>query len=259
MKTHLHFLFLALVTLSSVRAEHGVVPREMSTDRPDSTESPITVPAGFIQIETEFAGYGRDGDAKYWTFGEFNFKYGLTNAIDLQLIVPTWQRVKEDGDVSEGIGDITLRTKINLWGNDSGPTSLALLPFVTMPSGSNGIGSGEAEAGLIIPFSIDLPAPFSLGLMTEMDAAFDSDRDKHFARWINSFVLGIDVTDRTGTYLEFVSVSHFEAERDWEGYFSIGLTWTAIPDKLQFDGGVRLGVNEAAEDVVIFVGCSTRF
>ncbi|WP_166442743.1 transporter [Phragmitibacter flavus] len=253
----IHQITASLLLISTVAAQ----PRELSTDRPDTTESASTVPKGFVQIETELAAYGHDGDtnSKSWAFGEFNFKYGVTDSLDLQLVVSTWQRVEQASDIAEGFGDISVRAKFNLWGNDGGKTALALMPFVTFPTGSDGISSGGTEAGLIIPLAIELPEPFGLGLMTEIDAVYDETTDDHSVEWVNSIVLGIDLIADTGAFIEFVSISSFASDGEWLGYLNTGLTWQPLPDQLQFDGGIRIGTNRAAEDLVFFVGCSTRF
>src|SRR5688572_26356852 len=109
--------------------------REMSTDRPDTTESAYTVDAGHFQIEMDLASFTRDrhtperdGGSESWSFLNTNFKLGLTNNIDLQIVAPIYTHVRRG---PEGFGDLTLRMKWNLWGNDGGPTALALMPFVT--------------------------------------------------------------------------------------------------------------------------------
>ncbi|MDX2244619.1 MAG: transporter [Leptolyngbyaceae cyanobacterium bins.302] len=64
--------------------------RELTTDRPDRTESPYTVDAGAFQVETDLFVYTRDTNNPEGTrtesFDTFipNFKIGLTNNIDFQ-------------------------------------------------------------------------------------------------------------------------------------------------------------------------------
>ncbi|WP_190240828.1 hypothetical protein [Nostoc sp. 'Peltigera membranacea cyanobiont' 210A] len=69
------------------------------------------------------------------TFNYFipNFKVGLTNNVDLQVIpeVYTVQRTKPKGGGTEersGFGDITARVKVNFWGNDGGKTAFGMRP-----------------------------------------------------------------------------------------------------------------------------------
>jgi hypothetical protein len=46
------------------------------------------------------------------------------------------------------MGDLFLRTKVNLWGNDRGKGAFALIPFVKAPTTPQGIGNGATEGGL---------------------------------------------------------------------------------------------------------------
>jgi hypothetical protein len=65
----------------------NVGARELSPDRPDTTESPITVAAGHFQIESSLWSFSRDKDAagsvSTWVCGEANLKLGLTEDQDL--------------------------------------------------------------------------------------------------------------------------------------------------------------------------------
>ena len=123
--------------------------RPLSTDRPDATESPYTVDAGHLQLEADVVAYlrdvGRDDGAhlRGWAFPITNLKLGLTNGIDAQLVVETfrWEENTDAGSEAtvDGFGDLVLRGKFNLWGNDEGPTAFALLPFVKFPTAGEGL------------------------------------------------------------------------------------------------------------------------
>src|SRR5262249_15614520 len=60
--------------------------REMTTDRPDITESPFTVDAGHLQFETTLVGYTRSApDRERTVTDEFDFfttnmRIGITNS-----------------------------------------------------------------------------------------------------------------------------------------------------------------------------------
>lgn len=128
--------------------------RDMATDRPDTTESPFTVDAGHVQIETNLFAYGRsrpDEDGVVTVSYEFvatNIRIGLTNDTEINFV---WQpygtaRSRPAGGLTvrdSGIGGVDIRGKINLWGNDTFEktgSALALLPFITLPTDEdNGI------------------------------------------------------------------------------------------------------------------------
>jgi Putative MetA-pathway of phenol degradation len=155
--------------------------RDMTTDRPDNTESPFTVDAGRVQVETNLFGFSRSRpDAggvvtDTYEFATTNIRIGLTSNVEVDVV---WQpygvvRSRRADPINSfrdsGVGGVDLRAKFNLWGNDTfdkpGATALGLLPFVTLPTNkSNGISPEHVEGGLIVPFAINLPNNFGLGL-----------------------------------------------------------------------------------------------
>jgi hypothetical protein len=163
--------------------------REMSTDRPDLTESPHTVDAGHFQVELDLvnAAFDRDrsdgNDLKTedWAAAAINLKVGLLNYVDLQLVLDSYVRSRvEDrtsGDVNtvDGLGDLQTRLKINLWGNDGGRTAFAVMPFVKWPLPESDVRNGRTEGGIIFPLGIDLGGGWGMGLQTEFDFVSDED------------------------------------------------------------------------------------
>ena len=242
--------------------------RELSTDRPDKTESPYTVDAGHFQIELDFVNYTRDrgGQSRAETVGvlPFNLKLGLTNSTDLQLLVEPYVRQEVTDrttgarDTVSGFGDVTLRLKQNLWGNDGGRTALALMPFVKLPTSSNGIGNDAVEFGLIVPLAIGVSDRVGIGLMTEIDVLEESDGDGYAASFINSATVSFALTERLGLYTELFTERSTEQGARWVVTGDVGLTY-GLTDDLQLDGGVNLGLTEAADDLQLFVGISRRF
>lgn len=229
--------------------------RAMSTDRPDTTESPITVDAGHWQLELSFAEYAVDGDSKSFAAVPFNLKLGLTNSIDLQLLFDPF--INREGPHASGVGDFTVRTKINLWGNDEGSTALGLMPFVTFPTSTGDVGSDDVEGGLIIPFAMDLPGEWGLGLMVEFDLVRDEDDDGYTVDLVHSAVLGHDIVGDLGGYIEYVGVAPHNSGGGYQAYLSTGLTY-GVNDDVQLDGGVRIGLSDSAEDFGLFVGMAFR-
>ena len=97
---------------------------------------------------------------------------------------------------AEGFGDVTVRMKWNLWGNDGGDTAFALFPFVKIPTGA-GLGSDSWEGGLILPFGTTLDNGLSLGLMAEIDVVEDGGGNHDF-EFLHSAVIGFDLTEELG-------------------------------------------------------------
>lgn len=246
--------------------------RELSTDRPDKTESPYTVDAGRVQVEMDLLTYARDVDrrgganlrSETLRIVPVNFKLGLTNSTDVQLLIDPYvrqtvtDRTTRTRERASGLGDVTLRLKQNLWGNDGGSTALALMPFVKLPTSSNGLGNDAVEFGLIVPLAISISDRIGIGLMTEIDMLEEADGSGYAPTFINSATISFSLTDRLGIYTELFTERSSERGASWVVTGDAGLTY-ALTDDLQLDGGVNIGITDAADDVELFVGISRRF
>jgi hypothetical protein len=260
MRVPLLFPLLLLALSHSFSAETA---REMSTDRPDTTESAYSVPAGMVQIEMSFFDYSRDSHpgavSEQWIYGQVNFKTGLSSDIDLQMIVNSHAIAGEsergDATRTSGFGDITLRLKKNLWGNDQGSTALAIMPYVTVPTHTH-VSEQALSGGLIMPFAMTLSDQVSLGLMSEMDVVHDAATDGYDLEWLHSATLGFSFTEKWGAFMEVVGI--LGEDTAFQALFDAGLTYAMTPE-LVLDAGLRLGLNRVAPDIGLFTGMSVRF
>ena len=219
--------------------------RDLSPDRPDATESPFTVDAGRYQIEASLFDYRRDSGAETFTYGQINLKAGLTHNIDLQAVIDL--RTEAAGDWTT-FGDLTLRLKYNIWGNDGGDTALALMPYVTAPT-----RSAEWEGGIIIPWATQLTDDVSLGLQGQFDIVHDG--DDYETQFLFTAVIGYPIIGNLGGYTEYIGII---AEDRYESYYSGGLTYQ-IDEDLILDTGVQIGLNSDSADFGLFSGFTKRF
>ncbi len=243
--------------------------RDLSTDRPDLTESPYTVDAGWWQLESDLVAYTRDHDksggadvkARALSLAAINLKVGLTANIDLQTVIETYTRVKATDRTSgvsakaSGFGDITSRLKINFWGNDGGKTAFALMPFVKWPTNTGGLGNDAIEGGVIAPFAFELPAGWGCGVMTELDLVRNESDTGYTTDWVNTITVSRDLTDKIGFYLELATTLTRGADL---ASFDCGLTYGAT-QHVQLDLGANIGLTRATEDLTVFAGVSLRF
>lgn len=241
-------LFGLLIPLSPLHAQK----RELSPDRPDTTESPYTVDRGVFQLEMSFLDYLRDEGETSWSIVPFNLKLGLSHDVDLQLVVEPYRDL-EGG--SDGFGDTQLRLKVNLWGNDGGKTAFALMPFVSFPTSSE---SEEIEGGLILPLVIGLSERAGLGLMLETDFVYDPEEDSHDTELVLTAALGLDLSQKLGLYLEVIAIDPADSGANSQQLFGTGLTWSYSEDVI-FDAGINVGLNDTAEDFNAFSGMTVRF
>ena len=244
--------------------------RPLATDRPDRTESPHTVDAGLFQAEIDLFTYRGDdsdeGEPEQQTNSvavlPINMKAGLTHNIDLQLVLETWAWNKETATGSterqRGLGSISVRTKINMWGNDAGRTAFALMPFVAFVS-DPGQSRRIVNFGVVMPFRVDLGSGWGLSTMLEFDLAAEAAGSPRKVAMIGSTSIGRGIAGPLSFYVEVYGGTILaDASADWEGTGDIGLT-LGIGPNVQLDAGLNLGVTRVAEDVNPFLGLAFRF
>ena len=246
--------------------------RDLSTDRPDKTESAYTVDAGRFQIESDLLSYSSDHDTAdgadtqvdAWSVAAVNVKAGLLNWMDLQVVLDTYNHVTTDDRLTSqkvtqsGLGDLTTRLKMNVWGNDGGKTALAVMPFVKIPTNQDDLGNDDVEGGIIIPLAVELPAGWGMGLMTEFDFVRNSADDGYSTDFVNTVTFSHDIVGNLGGYVELFTLISSESNTDWIGTFDMGLTY-GLTEDIQLDAGINIGITESAEDFNPFLGLSWRF
>jgi|CXWL01.1.fsa_nt_gi hypothetical protein len=244
--------------------------RDMSTDRPDTTESAYTLDAGHVQIEMSFVDFTYDRNnqdaptRRALAVAPMLLKVGLLNNVDLQFGLDPYTREKSTDRATgtaqavDGFGDTLVRLKVNLWGNDGGETAFALMPFLKFPTAGDDLGNGNIEGGLIAPLAVALPNDFSLGLMAEVDFNRSGADDRYVVDFVHTATLSRDLFADLGGYVEYAGFANLNADEDYRGFFDAGLTYALTPD-LQLDAGLRVGLTKAADDIGLFTGISMRF
>ena len=241
--------------------------RELSPDRPDQTESAYTVDAGHYQLEMDFVNFTYDKTdgttTKAWNVGEFNFKAGLLNNVDVQLVYDNYLNVHtEDSSgkstTQSGFGDLTTRLKVNLWGNDSGKTAFALLPYVTFPTSADNLGNNAVEGGVIFPLAVSLPYDFDLSLETAVSLMKNDDNGGYHEEFIASASVDHQIIGKLSGYVEFFSNFTTERHAGWVGTVDTGLEYL-VTKNIQLDCDCYFGVTPAAADYNPFCGITVRF
>jgi hypothetical protein len=240
--------------------------RGLSTDRPDTTESPYTVDAGHFQVELSFVDFGwgdTDGvETRTTSVAPMLLKAGLTSRIDLAIGLDPYTHARTDDGTAEatadGFGDVVVRLKANLWGNDGGRSAFAVMPYVKVPTASDELGNDEWEGGVILPLSVALSEEWTMGMMAEFDFLRDGADDSYVVDFVHSVTVGRPIVGELGGYIEYAGFYNLNADEDYRGYFDAGVTY-GLSENVQLDAGVRVGLTEAAEDFGVFSGIAWRY
>ena len=241
--------------------------RELSPDRPDETESAYTVDAGHYQLEMDFVNFTYDKlsgpTTKAWEVGDFNFKAGLLNNVDVQLVYDNYLNVQtKDGlgnaATQSGFGDFTTRLKINLWGNDGGATAFALLPYVKFPTSTDHLGNNAVEGGVIFPLAVSLPHDFDLSLETAASLMKNDENGGYHEEFIASASLDHQIIGKLSGFVEWFSDFTTERHAGWVGTVDTVLEYL-VTKNIQLDCDCYFGVTPAAADYNPFCGFTVRF
>jgi len=254
---------LALAAAPLVSAAAPAAVRELTTDRPDATESPFTVDAGRVQVELDAAAWTRDRAAGVrtdtWELAPFNVRLGLTPDVEFGFFVTPRVAVTERaGGVTtrtRGFGDVTLRGKTNFLGNDGGPLAFGLIADLKLPTAATGLGNDKVEGALTLPVAFEIGAGWEGAAMTSLGCAHLGPGRGYRPVWANTVTFARDLAPDLGAFFELTSTV---GEGRHVATFNLGLTRALAPG-LQLDAGAYLGISKAAPDVTLFFGLARKF
>lgn len=238
--------------------------REMETDRPDVTESPYTVDAGHFQYETDFVRLVKEKSEEKKTntllINQANIKIGLTKSTAIQIGFQTYGRQKEteiasgNTEISNGFGDVTLRIKQNLSGNDQGDFAIALLPYVKFPT-SKYDEESRFEGGLIVPMQYKLPGEWNLGFQVEVDRLKDKEQPTMHTEFLQTLTISHQILKNIDGFAETYYTYDFKAHH-FSNFLNAAIQMEVMKD-LKFDAGINYGLQHGTEKQFFF-GASYR-
>src|SRR6185437_12717953 len=236
--------------------------RGMDTDRPNATNTPHTIDAGHVQIETGLYDashfhdrtHGGDVVTDTLTLGHINARLGLTDRLEINATIDSYNRVKSTDNIAgqmlklSGFGDTLIGGKLNLWGNESGDdpwtSGFALQPQVKLPTAQSGIGNNHVEWAVGAPFLVNLVEGFHLGLETTLGQERNMANSGYVVGWQNSASLDHVIFGKLDVYLEYAM--HVTTERNTQPQQSVDIGFTyPVTDNLVIDSGVFIGTNRA--------------
>lgn len=259
---------LSTAALWSVSADAAEL-REFCPDRPGLGTPACTLDAGRVAVELGLGDWTRDrtGDQRVDTVtaGKLLLRAGLSDDLEVQLgwtafgHVRTRDRATGGVARASGVGDVTVAVRQNVQNPDGSGLSIAIMPYVGLPTGNRAIGAGDWGAGVLLPIGLALSDRIALGLTPTIDAVVDSDGDGRHAGYGAVAGVGWSATDRLSLTGE-VSVYR---DRDPSGHSTEALAGLSAgwrhDDATQFDLGVNLGLNRTSADAQVYVGVARRF
>jgi hypothetical protein len=260
------FLAVAPLLLAAGTARADEL-RDFCPDRPGLGTPACTMDPGHVAVELGLGDWTltrQSGDREDdLATGDLLVRYGLTPNLEVQVGWTAYTHVRtRTGNVvarNGGTGDVTIALRRNLHNPDGSGFSVAVMPYATLPTGSDGIGAGDWGAGVLVPMSYELPHGFALDLTAEADAAVDADGNGRHLAYSAVFGLDMKLADKIGATAE-LSVQRDEdpGGHSTQALAGLSAAWTPN-DNLQLDLGANLGLNRDAPDVELYFGVARRF
>jgi hypothetical protein len=236
------------------------------TDRPDFTESSVTVGAGITQLEMGYTysyDSNSDGSSRNHSFPETLLRIGmLADWFELRL---DWnysdgrnQVVGVGFDSVSGAEDLGIGCKLALTPQEKILPESAIILQMSVPTGSDELTANEVLPGFSLLYGWDITDNWAMGALSGISRALDDETGEPYAELAQSWTVVRSWTERLGSYTEWFVIATSGADTNHtENYFNGGFTYL-ITDDVQWDIRAGVGLNEAADDYFVGTGLSIR-
>lgn len=238
---------LSALVWTSLVAIPAWAQEDLVTDRPDQTESAVTVAPGKVQIETgilytrdEFRGESFDVTQTLGTL----VRIGLDERLELRLGADGW--ISSDGP--DGLGDGSIGVKFLVAEETANSPQVAVLVQSSVPIGESGITSDDYAPAARLAFAKGFR---NFGLGFNLGAEFPEDQEI----LLYTLAAGIPLDEANGVFVEIFG----DDGGDGESAHSFDAGWTFLARaNLQFDVAAGFGLSSSAPDWFAGVGFSVR-
>ena len=212
--------------------------QEIVTDRPDQTESSVTVGKNNFQIESGLSFLNKSNNSETSFFGPSTLmRYGISNGIELRLMSQyestKFKQVDGNNNFS-GLNDLEIGYKIQLLQSENINTKIAFLSHVIVPTGNDEVTTNSF--GVINKLSISNEISDQIGI--GYNVGYDNIAKEHFLTY--SVAIGISLSKVVGLYVE--TYGAWGETGFFESNFDTGFTFL-INNNSQLDASYGVGLN----------------
>ena len=224
-------------------------------DRPDVTNGTHLVDVGLLQLEAGVQ-HARMG-SQHSSGTPVTARIGLFEWLEARASADGFLHQTDSASNASGIGNVQVGAKLRLFADPGGVPVLSILPTVNLPlaSASKGLGYGDSDITVVLLTGTDLNRTSHVDFNYGIGAIGAGQGRPRFSQHLVSVSLSHTVTEQLTPYIE----SFWFSRQDPDGgpVFSVdaGLI-QAFTARLAVDGGVAVGLTNAAPDVSVFAGIS---
>ncbi len=216
------------------------------------TEWPTTVKPGRFLLEMDALSLSIDKEPgfKYTALGVAStfLTTGLTENWDIQVGAELYfsQKIELSGftERHSGIGDMYVRTKWRFY--NEGGSAVAIMPYVKLPTKSDGRGNDSMEGGVIVPWATVLPGDVNVRAMAELDFRRNDADNGYDTYWYVSAAASRQLTKAIGLYGE-ATFGKSSGSGKTDGRMGGGVT-LHVSEDIWWDYAMYKGISKGAAD-----------
>lgn len=240
-------------------AQEADVTPEMITDRPDATESPNTVPKGYVQVETgSFYESFEENDFQTEVYG-YNttlVRYGLLSNLELRL---GWNFEETQFSIGgekldhvlSGFSPLLAGIKLEVAEEKAWMPEIGLLGHIYLPvSAAKDYRPETTGVDFRFSFAHTLSEKSSFAYNLGMQWGNDSPE----AAYVYTFVYGLKVSEKIGVYAELYG--DLPEDNRANHFWDAGFTYLLQPN-IQFDATIGQSITKG-QDILVSAGVSFR-
>lgn len=239
-------------------ARQSVELGPLVTDRPDFTESAVTIPKGFSQLEVGTTVDQADG-VRSVSAGETLLRSGVNEHVELRLTLANYAAQRDGTATVQGFEDAGIGVKVALFEGPDRASIVPTLAFIagtSLPTGALSFRSRSAlpEFKLLGAWTVSERIAFASNLNWARAEDVIGTHDE----WSGSASFGFSLAEKVGAYAEYFAFGERSGAWQRREYVNGGVTYL-LSDALQLDA--RYGVRTDAPSRANFVGIglSRRF
>jgi hypothetical protein len=229
------------------------------TDRPDFTESPLTVPAHRSQLEAGYTLTHGGGDTLH-TLGEFLLRIGLSKKTELRVGLNSYGIQEGVSGTGNGFQDLNLGFKWVLREAKEGKglrnPQIALIGGLSFPTGGAPFRAQHIQPQFKLCLGWELTD--RLALASNINSTVVSEGGSQFHQFSGSVSFGYTLTDKVASYFEWFAFLPGAFGAGNSNFLNGGFTYLVNND-LQLDLRVGVGLNGVREDYFVGFGVSKRW
>jgi hypothetical protein len=241
--------FLLCCVLISISIKGQEVP--LVTDRPDQTESSVTVPQKHLQVESGFIFEQVTSHDQNISYNSTLLRYGLLDNFELRLGTDYTKMLTDNSDL-QGFNPINAGFKSYIVKENGLVPELAFMLGLSIPN----TGLEEYQHKNLVPsfrFAGSYTLTDKMGFGFNIGAEWGQEHT--MATYYYSAVLGYSLSRFFGAFAELYGYLPEKADNDMRA--DAGITCLVLKN-LQFDVSGGIGLNEIAPDYFVGTGISLR-